>query len=59
VKRRLLVVATLDTKGREADVVRNHALKLGVEPVVMDIGVVGTPQTRPDITNAQLTESKG
>jgi uncharacterized protein (UPF0261 family) len=59
VGKKLLVVATLDTKGREADVVRTHARKLGLEPILMDIGVVGIPQTAPDIPNSELVDAAG
>jgi uncharacterized protein (UPF0261 family) len=58
-KKQLLLIATLDTKGREAKYVRNCAVKLGVHPVVLDIGVVGKPQITPDITNRQLAEAAG
>ncbi|HNS79116.1 MAG TPA: Tm-1-like ATP-binding domain-containing protein, partial [Syntrophorhabdus sp.] len=58
-KKQLLIIATLDTKGREARYVRNCAIKLGVQPVVMDIGVIGKPFIKPDITNRELTEAAG
>jgi uncharacterized protein (UPF0261 family) len=58
-KRQLLIISTLDTKGREARYVRNCAIKLVAQPVVMDIGVVGKPLTKPDITNAELAEAAG
>jgi uncharacterized protein (UPF0261 family) len=58
-KKQLLIIATLDTKGREARHVRNCATKLGAHPLVMDIGVVGKPQVQPDITNRELAEAAG
>ena len=58
-KKQLLIIATLDTKGREARYVKNCAIKLGVQPVVMDIGVIGKPFIKPDITNRELTEAAG
>jgi uncharacterized protein (UPF0261 family) len=58
-KKQLLIIATLDTKGREAKYVRNCALKLGVQPIVMDIGVIGKPLIKPDITNRELVEEAG
>ena len=58
-KKQLLIIATLDTKGREARHVRNCALKLGAHPIVMDIGVVGKPQLRPDLSNRELAEAAG
>ncbi len=53
-KRNLLIVATLDTKGREAGYVRDVARERGARPLLMDIGVVGEPQTTPDIANSEV-----
>ncbi len=58
-KKQLLIIATLDTKGREAKYLRKCVLKLGVNPVVMDIGVIGKPQATPDITNRELAKAAG
>jgi uncharacterized protein (UPF0261 family) len=58
-KKSLLVVGTLDTKGREVGFVKDFAAKLGASPVVMDIGILGAPQTPPDITNRDLAEAAG
>ncbi len=58
-KGNLLVIATLDTKGREAAHVKDAAAERGVHPILMDIGVVGVPQTQPDITNKELAEAAG
>lgn len=58
-KKQLLIIATLDTKGREAGHVRRQAHRLGAHPVVMDIGVVGKPQIQPDISNRELAEAAG
>jgi uncharacterized protein (UPF0261 family) len=53
-KKYLLVIGTLDTKGKEVGYVRDYAAGLGASPVVMDIGILGAPQVRPDITNKDL-----
>jgi uncharacterized protein (UPF0261 family) len=58
-KKQLLIVTTLDTKGREAGYVKSCVRKLGVQPVIMDIGVVGKPQIKPDIPNTELIEAAG
>jgi len=58
-KKQLLIIATLDTKGREAKHVRNCVLKLGAHPALMDIGVIGKPLIQPDITNKELAEAAG
>jgi len=58
-KKHLLVIATLDTKGREAAYARDAAAERGVHPVLMDIGVLGVPQAEPDIANRELAEAAG
>jgi uncharacterized protein (UPF0261 family) len=58
-KKQLLIIATLDTKGREAKYVRRCAARLGANPIVMDIGVVGKPLFKSDITNKELAEAAG
>jgi uncharacterized protein (UPF0261 family) len=58
-RKRLLIITTLDTKGREAGHVRDCVKKLGIEPVVMDVGTLGKPLTRPDITRHEVAEAAG
>jgi uncharacterized protein (UPF0261 family) len=55
----LLIIATLDTKGREASLIRETASKHDVRTTIMDIGIVGLPQCQPDITNRELAEAAG
>lgn len=55
----LLIIATLDTKGRETEFVRNCAESLGFNPVVMDIGILGDPPIRPDISKMDLAAATG
>lgn len=55
----LLIIATLDTKGREGGLIRDTASKLNVSTTLMDIGIVGLPQCQPDITNRALAEIAG
>jgi len=57
--KQLLIIATFDTKGREAQYVKNRAIKLGVHPVVMDIGGVGKTPIKPEITNGELAYTAG
>ncbi len=58
-RKNLLIIATLDTKGKEAGYVRDVSAGLGAAPLLMDIGVVGKPQIRPDIENRSLAEAAG
>lgn len=59
VKKHLLIIATLDTKGRETEFVRTCAQALGVNPILMDIGILGNPPAIPDITKQDLAEATG
>jgi uncharacterized protein (UPF0261 family) len=53
-KKYLLIVATLDTKGREAAYVKDCVQALGIHPVLMDVGTLGEPLTHPDITSGEV-----
>lgn len=55
----IAIVATLDTKGREVEYLRQEVEALGSRCLVIDIGVMGEPGTRPDITNAQVADAGG
>ncbi len=58
-KKQLLIITTLDTKGREAAYVRDCAQRLGIHPILMDVGTLGEPLTHPDITRAEVVEAAG
>ena len=55
----IAVLMTLDTKGREAEYLRRRIEALGHKGLVIDTGVVGTPQSRADITREQVAEAGG
>lgn len=57
--KKLLIIATLDTKGREAEYVRDLAQNLGVGTIIMDIGTLGKPLTMPDISSKIVAETAG
>lgn len=58
-KKHLLVIATLDTKGKEARYVRDLVEGLGLHPVVMDIGVLGEAQFPVDISGQDVARAAG
>jgi uncharacterized protein (UPF0261 family) len=58
-KKRVLLIATLDTKGREAAYVKECIESTGVEALLMDIGTLLPPHVRPDITRYELAEAAG
>ena len=55
----LLIIATLDTKGREAAYVKDCVQALGIHPLLMDVGTLDEPLTNPDITRAEVVEAAG
>lgn len=55
--KRLLIIATLDTKGREAAYAAEVARSLGFEPVLMDIGTLHEPVLSPNINRYQLADA--
>jgi uncharacterized protein (UPF0261 family) len=58
-KKHLLIIATLDTKGKEAAYIKGHVQRLGIQPVLMDLGILGEPQTPPDIDRNEVLEAAG
>ncbi len=55
----IAVLATLDTKGREAQYVREQIEALGHRALVIDTGVVGAPMCRADITREEVAAAGG
>lgn len=55
----VLLIGTLDTKGAEYAFVRSLIQARGVETLVMDLGIVGEPSFRADITAEQVATRGG
>jgi uncharacterized protein (UPF0261 family) len=55
----IAVLATLDTKGREAQFLREQIETLGDSALLIDTGVIGTPATHADITREQVARAGG
>jgi uncharacterized protein (UPF0261 family) len=55
----IVVLATLDTKGREAQFLREQIEKFGDKALVVDTGVTGAPGTHPDISRQEVAEAGG
>jgi uncharacterized protein (UPF0261 family) len=55
----IVVLATLDTKGHEAEYLREQIAKFGDTALVVDTGVTGTPMTRADISREQVAHAGG
>jgi uncharacterized protein (UPF0261 family) len=58
-KKYLLIVATLDTKGREAAYVKDCVEKLGIRSMLMDVGTLGEPLSHPDIKRDEVLKAAG
>ena len=58
-EKHLLIIATLDTKGREAAYVKGCVEKLGIKPLLMDVGTLGKPLVSPDITREEIAKAAG
>src|SRR5436305_1175223 len=57
--RTIVVLATLDTKGKEAQYLRECIEKRGHRALVMDTGVTGTPAAAADIARAEVAAAGG
>lgn len=55
----IAVLATLDTKGQEAEFLREQLEALGSRALLVDIGVMNAPATRADLTRAQVARAGG
>jgi uncharacterized protein (UPF0261 family) len=55
----IVVLATLDTKGREAEYLRQQISSHGDTALIVDTGVVGTPATAADITREEVADAGG
>ena len=55
----VLLIGTLDTKGREYEYVRDLIRARGLETFVLDAGVLGEPAFTPDIPAARTAEAGG
>lgn len=55
----IVVLATLDTKGREAEYLRQQIAGFGDTALVIDTGVVGVPACCADITREEVAQAGG
>ena len=58
-KKTILLIGTLDTKGEEFAYVRNLILKRGHKVLMMDTGIMGNPYFKPDISAHEIAEAGG
>jgi uncharacterized protein (UPF0261 family) len=57
--RNIIVLATLDTKGAEAQFVKDQIEGCGLQAILIDTSVVGRPSATADISREQVAEAGG
>jgi uncharacterized protein (UPF0261 family) len=55
----VVLVGTLDTKGKEYDYLRERLREAGVEVILVDAGVLGEPLATPDIDRTEVARAAG
>ncbi len=58
-KKKIAILATLDTKGVEAHYLKAQLKRLGSKALVIDMGVLGEPQCSADLTRSQVAKAGG
>ena len=58
-KKTIAVLATLDTKGAEAHFLRKQLKELGSKALVVDMGVLGEPAARADVSRKEVARAGG
>jgi uncharacterized protein (UPF0261 family) len=58
-KKKIAILATLDTKGAEAQFLKQQLKKLGSKALIVDLGVLGEPQCDADVTRAEVAKAGG
>src|ERR671911_2121499 len=53
------VMATFDTKGQQAQYVRDQLESLGSQALLVDLGVTGTPTIRGDVAREEVARAGG
>lgn len=52
--KKVVVLATLDTKGSEALFIKNSLLDHGIEALIVDLGILEEPSIKPDIPREEV-----
>ena len=53
------LLATLDTKGAEAEFVKGQLKRQGVQVTLVDTGALGEPSVKPDVTREEVFQAAG
>jgi len=58
-RKTIAILATLDTKGQEAEFLRQQVQSHGCDALVIDSGVIGTPAAKADVTREEVAKAGG
>ncbi len=58
-KKTVIILGCLDSKGEEYGYIKRHINKAGLDTIVIDVGVIGEPLIKPDITNVEVAKAAG
>jgi len=58
-KKKVVIVGSLDTKGKEYAFIKELIEKQNIETLVVDFGVQGKPAFKPDITRSKIAKAGG
>lgn len=56
---RVVLVGSLDTKGHEYAFACERLRAVGLDPLVIDFGIIGEPTMKPDVTSARVAAAAG
>jgi len=57
--KKIVMPVTLDTKGEEAQFIKNEIEKRGHKTILIDVGVLGKPQIKADISRGRVARAGG
>ena len=58
-KKTIIILGCLDSKGEEYGFIKKHIEKTGLGAIVIDVGVIGEPLIKPDISNIEVAKAAG
>ena len=57
--KKIIILATLDTKGKEVRFLAENIWKLGKKTIIIDVGELGLPEIKADISREEVAEAGG
>lgn len=55
----VIILGCMDSKGEEYGYIKRHIEKTGLKTILIDVGVIGEPVIKPDISNIEVALSAG